>query len=633
MRRLLFFIILIFPLITQANQSPFLKEFNSINTNTHSADKKINSLFFYVMYNRSWNDYQYLDSIGDILIALGEIASNSLGNARGHLLKMEYYESQGKLVLAKEHGEKALLFFEKYTPLIDQSYIYSFLGSIVTRQSNINEALNMELKGLKIAELLENKTLIGNHYTSIGLIHIKKKDFEKALKYHKDALEARSEAKDEYGVQGSLTNIGITYSRLKKYDQALYYHKKAMDLALKLDDPDLIAFSHNDLGATNLELGKYDLAITHLKKSVEIREQIEEKSEIGYTYSYLGQTYCKLNEFEQSLYWFNKALASAKNIGNPSQIYGIYKEKSKLFEHFNQYDSAYIYLQKFHSLKDSVSEADNLNQVENLLIEHDTRTKEKRIKLLNKENKIILSSSERKTNYLIISILSFLILIGILFFIIRNKKVATEKLQLKLALKEAKIKQETAEALYKDRMRISKELHDNIGSNLTFLDKKISNDLAPETISEIKKLSTETMTELRKTVWLINKEKVELDEFVLKLKEYMKYVPQVHIYNDNLREIMLTSNFANSIMRVIQEFTNNSIKYGHPSEIKIHISTRDNHKLEVSMSDNGCGFDLNEIVHGNGIRNMQERINELNGEFDFGSSKGKGTYLNFTLSI
>ena len=80
-----------------------------------------------------------------------------------------------------------------------------------------------------------------------------------------------------------------------------------------------------------------------------------------------------------------------------------------------------------------------------------------------------------------------------------------------------------------------------------------------------------------------------------------------------------------NIYRTIQEAVNNSIKYANASVISINAKQVVN-QLKIIIQDNGIGFDAVKIEKGNGLQNMQKRIEEIGGEFHL-SSSNEGTRI------
>jgi len=77
---------------------------------------------------------------------------------------------------------------------------------------------------------------------------------------------------------------------------------------------------------------------------------------------------------------------------------------------------------------------------------------------------------------------------------------------------------------------------------------------------------------------------------------------------------------------IIKESINNSIKYADCSVIEVLIKNNGG-KINISISDNGKGFDKNEIVSGYGLKNIMRRSEEINYHAEINSSPGNGTLI------
>ena len=96
--------------------------------------------------------------------------------------------------------------------------------------------------------------------------------------------------------------------------------------------------------------------------------------------------------------------------------------------------------------------------------------------------------------------------------------------------------------------------------------------------------------------------------------------------DDNLKPVKFTSIVGISIYRTIQEAINNAIKYANATQITVAISLQ-NGKTNIVIKDNGEGFDVENIVAGNGLNNMNKRMDEIDAKFSIVSSKSSGTMV------
>ncbi|MBK8610827.1 MAG: hypothetical protein IPL84_13040 [Chitinophagaceae bacterium] len=88
-----------------------------------------------------------------------------------------------------------------------------------------------------------------------------------------------------------------------------------------------------------------------------------------------------------------------------------------------------------------------------------------------------------------------------------------------------------------------------------------------------------------------------------------------------------------SLLRIVQEFIQNSIKHSGCKEIKIKLSVL-NDNLALLLQDDGKGFDIDKPQHtGIGLDSIRRRIQMLGGEYNFTGSAGKGVCLIITIPI
>jgi signal transduction histidine kinase len=81
----------------------------------------------------------------------------------------------------------------------------------------------------------------------------------------------------------------------------------------------------------------------------------------------------------------------------------------------------------------------------------------------------------------------------------------------------------------------------------------------------------------------------------------------------------------------LQEAIHNAIKYAQASEINIRIEPIEDDQIQISIDDNGVGFEINAVEKGNGLRNMQKRIESIGGIFSIHSQTGCGTQIKVLL--
>lgn len=202
---------------------------------------------------------------------------------------------------------------------------------------------------------------------------------------------------------------------------------------------------------------------------------------------------------------------------------------------------------------------------------------------------------------------------------------------------------ETQRKIQTERERISRELHDNVGSQITNLItgieisnlhvKKNQQDKALSLLQNLDSDARSAMTDLRETIWLLDKEEVQFEIFLEHLKGFIKrqerYLKgmKIEFKADVNPHKILDPVQSMNLTRIIQEALNNARKYSEASTFKISFK-QEGSKFNVILSDNGVGMETEDShTRGNGIKNMHERAKEIGGSLVITSDKNSGTVL------
>jgi two-component system sensor histidine kinase UhpB len=183
----------------------------------------------------------------------------------------------------------------------------------------------------------------------------------------------------------------------------------------------------------------------------------------------------------------------------------------------------------------------------------------------------------------------------------------------------------------KERRHMGEELHDNINQMLAGTKLYLSiaangNDQLKEALKYPMELIDDTMNEIRLLTRrsVTPKQNINLKELVQVLLETMfKSTGIKTCFTYNVVNEIHDDDLKLNIYRVIQEQTNNIMKYANPVSVNISIKAY-NHAINVTISDDGRGFDVNKKRDGIGIGNIINRVESFNGVIKIISSPGNG---------
>jgi len=226
-----------------------------------------------------------------------------------------------------------------------------------------------------------------------------------------------------------------------------------------------------------------------------------------------------------------------------------------------------------------------------------------------------------------------------------NEMSVRLKVQANNLEKEKKLRlRSVLDAQEEERQRLSRELHDGLGPLLLSGKMKLESALNAEdetlrkTTKEVLGLFSNTVQEIRNIS--NNMRPSGLKEFGLSvaLQDFCQqimdnYPVKIHCLLD-LQQEHYKKTVEIYLFRIAQEAANNVLKHAGASEIHLSLEEIDNH-LFFTLLDNGCGFDQNnpDLHRGNGLLNMKERVDLLNGYFELTTAPGKGTRIDIDISL
>jgi signal transduction histidine kinase len=188
------------------------------------------------------------------------------------------------------------------------------------------------------------------------------------------------------------------------------------------------------------------------------------------------------------------------------------------------------------------------------------------------------------------------------------------------------------------RSKISRDLHDEIGSALTSINvlSKVALNKAPQDaeingyLSKIQHSTFSTMESMSDIVWAINPKNDKLEALMSRMKEFAADICEaqgidlVFILPPELETLSIDLTKRKNLFLVFKEAVNNAVKYSGCTLLRVELK-RMNNRLRMIINDNGKGFDKSTVTHGNGLYNMQARVAECNGMLQIQSGHQQGT--------
>jgi signal transduction histidine kinase len=550
--------------------------------------------------------------------------------------KSNYKEIYGELLKKKGVGffykgttDSALVYFknslQQYELLKDSFEVIKALNNIGTIQlklQNYKDAIAYFYRCLKYDEAKKDTASIATDYNNIAIVFADKKDFKSSLIYYDKALKIRESLSDSIGIARMYVNIANIYIDQHKHDDARLILDKGIPFIDTMQQRDLYTKILNNKGIVNLRDKRYDEALSNFLNVTRIKNEIGIDDNSSALMGNFGSLYLETKQYLKAIPYCVKGYELAVESGELEIQRNCQKMLSKCYALTGQGSLAVESLKNYNILGDSIYSLSLDKEISETQIKYETEKKEQENKLLQQENNLNQAKLETRNRTIIILVFAIILIIIIVVWRINVSKLKKKQLEL-----------EANEKLQKEKERISRDLHDNVGGQLSYVLYSLD-DVDTDNISKRKEIKSNinesvrsVIQNLRETIWAINDESLTINDLSDKLKVYSRSMFKNSntkiIFSENMEsDILLNSLVGLNLYRICQEIINNAFKYSSGTDLKITISS--NEKVTIVIADNGNGFDLKEKSEGFGLKNIKDRAHEIGAIVTLSANKNIG---------
>ncbi|MGJ8591909.1 MAG: tetratricopeptide repeat-containing sensor histidine kinase [Aquaticitalea sp.] len=518
------------------------------------------------------------------------------------------------------------------TPLVNLSYIQNIEKDYLGSEENAIHGLTL-LEGLPKTERNLDSAWIFNNL--LGNISSQLGQNDRSMEYHEKAIAISN--KMEYGLHNkfnSIHNQATVYRKKKNYKKALeLYHEVINQKILFIEDPSFYPLLLDNIAFTKFEAGEkdYDEMEEMFKKAYRLSDSLDDQITklavvIDLTKFYKGQ-----DKLDSALTYAKRSYHLAKDVSSND----ILLESMIILSELTPGEEGKTFLKEHIKLSDSL-----------LQHERGIRNKFARVQFetdqIEQENERI---AQQRFWLLMIAIVLFVALF--LLYIVITQRTKNKELKFERA------QQETNEEIYNlmlsqqdkvdearanEKKRISQEMHDGIlgrlfGTRLSldslnFLDGKEAIQKRSTYISDLKDIEQD----IRKISHDLNTDFVGGSGFMdivenLVQKQTQAYQLSYEFYNsDDINWEDVSNKTKIHIYRILQETMQNIYKHAQATQIKISFHLEISVIL-LSIVDDGKGFAVNKSKKGIGLKNINSRVDEVNGTVQFDSEIDSGTTI------
>lgn len=584
-------------------------------------------------------DYDRADSVLRVSEQLATRLHYGLGLAKAYTNRASIYYLTDRPQQALDYFQRALTTAEAHN--LDLRFICGAIGNVAAAQRKLKQYDLVAATLLKSLRLQEERNLqprIPATYAGLGDSFLAMDKPSEAIPYYQQAITLAKQQNDISGLAIFKNKVGICYDDLKQYDKSLAYYKSALVHANEIDFKLLQADILVNTGLALRLVGRPQEGQPYVERSLAIGKAQENKATMATAYFNLGQIHVDLKQYVPAELNMKKALVLANARGDADQIARYTQGLADLYGGMKDFQQAYAFQLEKNQRTDSSIIVRTNAEVQRLVVQYETGRKEARIRLLQQQAKIDQQETERtrfRTNALLaVGVLLLLLGAAVSAWLLNRARLRRLKESLTL------------------RRQIAHDLHDEVGSTLSSISmlsgytetllrqRQPGVDAAESAQKMVQKIYTDArqiLESIDEIIWTINPGNDSLERIALRLREYAQPLMEskdIHFsfqVDPVLAGIPISMEVRRNLYLIGKEAVNNLVKYSQATEATVRFEKRD-HQLQVSIEDNGRGFDTSRQSERTGQLSMQQRAMAMGGALSVRTEPGQGTRLSLTVT-
>jgi signal transduction histidine kinase len=355
------------------------------------------------------------------------------------------------------------------------------------------QALQLAIQNLQVAERTKDTMRILSAASAVGRTYFEMNEYLKALEYaqkvkqlvHSGYFKQEKEVKkfsNRY-----LLLMSISYLGLNRYDSALYYAQRSHEIALALNQLGYIYILALNFGNIYSRIGDYDSAFYYYRTSIRYAPNDKTDEFVPETYLGMAKLFQQKRQPDSAIYYSKLSLDINQHLKLPAEELKGTSLLNELYAQKNNIDSAYKYLVKTNTLKDSLYNQEKLRQVQNLQFNEILRLQQ-----LEQERKEAKQRYETRAK--VFSLVGGLVILLLIAFLLYRNNKHKQKTNVLLQYKNEEIQKTLQELKSTQSQLIQSEKMASLGELTAGIAHEIQNPL--NFVNNFSDVNTELIDEL-----------------------------------------------------------------------------------------------------------------------------------------
>lgn len=557
--------------------------------------------------------------------------SEEIGYTNG---KIRFYDYLSMVYIIESNYDTALLLMDTaYKMAVTnkslrwQTIELNQMGTVYQYKNQMNIAADYYLKAFKYAEQLKDTQILASITGNLSGVFMEIKDYKRSRYFSTYNYDLAVANGDSLSMGYGMVNLSASDENDSLFESMSKRAYGAYKIAKRFNDISLLQFALSNYASSLFHRQMLDSAISCYVTLTEISRGQQNSYHLTHNLRDLGTVYTYAGKYELAKLAFQEALLPALEINNHSLLMTIYKGLSTAEERLGNFEKALEATRYYDSYRDSVELTTIHQQASELEVKYENE--KKNLALAQKELQIAEEQNKANTrlSLLIVAGAGVLVLLLVIYFRTRisRQKLSTLK-------KDSEVKE--LQAREDERSRLAADMHDDLGAGLSTI--RMISELAmnkesealKQDIQRISSRSEELVESMRQMIWAMSSNSNSLEDMVVYIRGYSRqYLDDHHLglhfeIPDQIPNAMITGPVKRNLFLVVKEVLHNIVKHANASSVTIRMDCSQQ-QFSVTIADNGVGFsETGNNRFGNGLKNMERRIKDLQGTIQFENNQG-----------
>ncbi len=497
------------------------------------------------------------------------------------------------------------------------------IATVHYRKGSYDSSYHYLFRSIRLAEKARRPDIKALDLQLYGSLLRQKGMVRPSIRYLNEALRLLSVSGTRPAMAARVReDLALSYMKLGRLDTAQRFLDRALHAYDSLGD-------RRGLARVNLNLAKLSRKKgspfpPYAEYALDYYRRVGHPNGIALACLELAETSEALGQDREAIGYARKALEQAVSIGNKNCEMDGYALLDRVYYRLGDYRNAYAFQKKKAAISDSLLGWEKQTITAELQARYESEKKDKEIRLLNKDNEI-KALAIRKQQVMRNAVAGGLVLLVVIGLLVFNRYRSRQQARRQ-----------------SERMRISTDLHDDMGSTISsigmysaYAAQKLDEgktDEARGILAEISQSAMQMIEDMHDLIWSVNPRNDSCEKMINRLRNYTSRMAQSRDIildfrvEESLQRLSLDPEPRKNIYLMCKEAVNNAVKYSKCG--KLDLAFRCNgRQLRIRIADDGIGFDPQANHEGSGLRNLRERSDRIGSALSIVSSRGRGTTM------